>query len=134
MPDTSNHPRWLLRRTDQALAAAGVAAALALAIGWWFLQGGWSNRLIEIDEAQPLEARFEVDVNTAGCPELMQLPDIGPTLAHRIVESRETEGPFSSVDDLRRVRGIGPKKLEHIRPYVRIAPDDRGKASRSRSQ
>jgi competence protein ComEA len=52
----------------------------------------------------------------------MQLPGIGETLAHRIVETRETGGPFPSPDDLRRVRGIGPKKLEEIRPYLRPMP------------
>lgn len=50
------------------------------------------------------------------------LPNIGETLARRIVESREAEGPFAEVDDLQRVRGIGPRTLEQLRPYLRPIP------------
>jgi len=112
----------LLRRADQAAVAALVTAALLATVGWWGSQGGWQGRLIEIDRAEPLTARFEVDINSADWPELLQLPGIGPTLAQRIVESRGTRGPFANHDDLRRVRGIGPKTLEQIRPYLRLLP------------
>ena len=123
MPDPSRHPRWLLRRADQVAVAALVAVALAAMGGWWIAQGGWGGRLIEIDRAEHLAARFQVDINAAEWPELMQLPGIGPTLAKRIVDSRRTAGPFADQDDLRRVRGIGPKTLEQIRPYLRPMPD-----------
>jgi len=122
MSDAPRSPRWLLRRADQAALAASVVVALAATIGWWAVQGGWRGRLIEIDRADPLSARFEVDINKADWPELMQLPGVGVTLAHRIVESRKTSGPFADQDDLRRVRGIGPKTLERIRPYLSPMP------------
>lgn len=115
-------PHWLLRRADQAAVAGLVLAGLAAAVGWWVWQGGPSGRLIEIDRAGPLEARFEVDINQAEWPELTQLPDIGETLARRIVESRQREGPFVDHEDLLRVRGIGPKTLEGLRPYLRPMP------------
>jgi competence protein ComEA len=122
MSDHSRHPRWLLRRADQvAVAALVMSAAVALA-GWWFAHGGWQGRLIEIDRADPLTVHFEVDINSADWPELLQLPGIGPTLAHRIVESRQMAGPFADNDALRRVRGIGPKTMEQIRPYLRPLP------------
>jgi competence protein ComEA len=60
-----------------------------------------------------------VDVNRAGLEELKTLPGIGPTLAARILEVRQQK-PFASVEDLRKVRGIGPKILEGLRPFVRI--------------
>lgn len=66
----------------------------------------------------PLTFEFRVDVNSASWPELSQLPRIGETLARRIVEEREQNGPFFSPDDLTRVRGIGPKTLEQILPYL----------------
>ncbi len=122
MSDPTRHPHWLLRRADQAAVAALVAAALAAMAGWWIAQGGWRGRLIEIDRAEQLTTRFEVDINAADWPELMQLPGIGETLARRIVESRKTSGPFASHDALRRVRGVGPKTLEQIRPYLRPIP------------
>ena len=122
MPDPSRDSRWLLRRADQAAVAALVAVALAAMFVWWTAQGGWGGRLIEIDRSESLTAHFEVDVNTADLPELMQLPGVGQTLAKRIVESRETAGPFVDQHDLRRVRGIGAKTLERIRPYLRPMP------------
>ena len=102
--------------------AALVAIALLATVGWWIAHGGWRGQLIEIDRSEPSTARFEVDINTADWPELMQLPGVGDTLAHRIVESRRTAGPFIDNDDLRRVRGIGAKTFEHIRPYLRPMP------------
>jgi len=96
---------------------------LVATVGWWLSQGGLSGRLIELETAEPRAAAFEVDVNEADWPELAQLPSIGPTLARRIVESRETDGLFFDHDELRRVKGIGPKTLEEIRPYLRPMPD-----------
>jgi competence ComEA-like helix-hairpin-helix protein len=128
MPDAAQqppqHPYWLLRRRDQAAVAALVVVALLAMAGWWIVQGGWSGRLTEVDRAEPLTARFEVDVNSADLPELMQLPGIGRKLAQQIVASRQSDGPFAVPGDLLRVDGIGPKKLEQIRPYLRFASGD----------
>lgn len=56
-----------------------------------------------------------VDINTAGVAELETLPGIGPATAAAIVEHREQQGPFATIDDLEAVRGIGPAKIEAIR-------------------
>lgn len=71
--------------------------------------------------AQPkkLESGKQIDVNTATVEELQQLPAIGPKLAERIVAER-TKKPFETIDDLRRVGGIGVKTLEKLRPHVVI--------------
>jgi len=122
MPAPPLPPRWLLRRADQTAVAALVVAALAAVIGWWTAHGGWRGGLLEIDQAQPLDARFAVDINSADWPELMQLPGIGRVLAQRIVDSRRTLGPFADHDALRRVPGIGPKTLQQIRPYLLPVP------------
>ncbi len=71
----------------------------------------------------PPEAEAEptaVDLNTATAEELDQLPEIGPTLAQRIVDYRQRFGPFQSVDDLHAVPGLGAKRIEQIRPYVTV--------------
>jgi len=51
------------------------------------------------------------------------MPDIGEQLARRIVADRQQNGPFRDLADLRRVRGIGPKTLEGMRPYLLPVPD-----------
>lgn len=60
-----------------------------------------------------------VDLNTADEATLQTLPGVGPALARRIVEARN-EKPFRSVDDLTRVRGIGPATVRRLRGRVRV--------------
>jgi competence protein ComEA len=62
--------------------------------------------------------QFPINLNTATAEQLEAIPGIGPTLAQRIVEYRQTHGKFQSVDDLLEVQGIGQKRLENMRPYV----------------
>ncbi len=118
----SPRKRPLLRRADQVAVAALVLLSLAATGAWWMAQGGVRGRLIEIDRAARHPAQFRIDVNEADWPEISQLPGIGETLAKRIVETRNAEGPFADLDELRRVRGIGPRTLEQIRPYLRPVP------------
>jgi competence protein ComEA len=59
-----------------------------------------------------------VNINTATLTELEALPGIGPVSAQRIIDHRTERGPFSSVDQLVEVKGIGEKSLEKIRPLV----------------
>ena len=121
-PKAPTGPTWLLRRADQAGVAVLVLAALAGTTAWWVSQGGFRGRLIEVDRAQPRTAAFRVDINRADWPEFAQLPGIGETLGRRIVDSRQADGPFIDHDDLRRVRGIGPKTVERLRQYLRPMP------------
>lgn len=80
--------------------------------------------LVRWERAPRPSVRLWVDVNRADWPELTLLPNIGEALARRIVESREQDGPFRTSADLARVRGIGPKKLAEIRPFLEpLAPD-----------
>lgn len=62
--------------------------------------------------------QFPINLNTATAAQLEALPGVGPVLAQRIIEYRQTHGRFQSVDELLEVRGIGTKRLENIRPYV----------------
>jgi len=59
----------------------------------------------------------KLDINSAGEFELMRLPGVGPALAARIVLYR-ANAPFASIDDLRKVKGIGAKTLDAIRPFL----------------
>lgn len=120
-PPTQRSP-WL-RAADQGAAAALLAISLAF-IGWHhWQQGGLKGRLIEIEQAAPQPAQYWVDINTGEIPDFLLLPDIGESLARRIVEDRQANGPFADHRDLMRVRGIGPKTLERIQPYLRPMPE-----------
>ncbi|MGA2032428.1 MAG: helix-hairpin-helix domain-containing protein [Thermoguttaceae bacterium] len=126
MTSARNRPvrdwHWLLQRADQAVVAAIVLLCLIATFLWWVWQGGFRGRLIEVESAAARSADFQVDINQADWPELAELPGVGRALAERIVQSRRSQGPFLDCDDLRRVRGIGPKTLAAIRPYLRPMP------------
>jgi competence protein ComEA len=134
MPRPSASPRpfphWLLRRAEQSIVAILVAAGLVSMIGWWLYRGGATGRTVEIEKAPPQTALFQVDINKAQWPELATLPGVGRKLAERIVEFRVANGPFRDNDDLRRVRGVGPRTLESIRPYLQAAPSGQAVAAR----
>jgi competence protein ComEA len=59
-----------------------------------------------------------VNINTASEAELDRLPGVGPVTARKIIEYRNQVGGFKSVEQLMEVKGIGPKKLEKMRPMV----------------
>jgi competence protein ComEA len=76
-------------------------------------------------EAAPAKAKSEagsgaVDLNGASEAQLQEVPGIGPSLAKRIVEFRKENGPFKTVEDLLKVRGIGEKSFERLRPHVTV--------------
>jgi competence ComEA-like helix-hairpin-helix protein len=67
---------------------------------------------------EPLPAQGSLDLNRASVAELERLPHIGPALAKRIVTFREKNGKFISLRELKKVKGIGDKTFELIKPYL----------------
>jgi competence protein ComEA len=63
-----------------------------------------------------------IDLNTAGIADLDALDGIGQSLAQRIVEYRTTNGPFQSIEDLQKVKGIGPALFAKIAPSITVGP------------
>jgi len=64
----------------------------------------------------------QIDVNRATAAELEALPGVGPKLAQAIVEDRTANGLFRTPEDLLRVKGIGPAKLEKMKEMILIRP------------
>ena len=59
-----------------------------------------------------------VNINTASAAELVSLPGVGEATAAKIIASRDSEGPFQAIEDLKRVSGIGDKKYEALKDLI----------------
>ena len=77
------------------------------------------KKVVSVGKIQPGE--LKVDINVASIQELQRLPRIGPVLAAAIVDARAAK-PFSTIEELNRVRGIGTKTLDGLRPFVVVQP------------
>jgi competence protein ComEA len=77
---------------------------------------------IMIAVAGPVGAEVEnrVDINTASAAELASLPGIGDSKAQAIIDHR-TADPFKTVEDLKKVKGIGDKTFESLRPQLMVS-------------
>jgi competence protein ComEA len=73
-----------------------------------------------IAPADPAATPTPVALNTATVAQLDELPGVGPATAAAIVAHRDANGPFASIEGLAEVRGIGPAKLEVLRPLVTL--------------
>jgi competence protein ComEA len=112
-------PTELLPRRSQPLIVAIVLAGLVGMAAWYVGQGGLSGGLVHHDAAPAATGGFTVNVNAAGLQELAQLPGLGPSMAQRIIDHRREHGPFTSLEQLLDVAGIGPATLEQMRPHLR---------------
>lgn len=79
-----------------------------------------SEKATTIDSQSIATPRFVVDVNQAPVHELEALPNVGIALATRIVDYRQTRGPFRELDDLLQVHGVGERTLQQLRPMLTV--------------
>jgi competence protein ComEA len=121
----ATHPRWRLLVGDRepvaardSLATNGSTAEPAAHAGPGMVDDSVA-RAPSARRGKPRPTR-PIDLNRAAAEEFHTLPGIGPVLARRIVDYRSAHGPFTSVEELRAVRGIGPKLFERLKPYVRV--------------
>jgi len=115
----------LVARREQVvlaiLAIALVAGAAFYAARHWRV----GDEALEV--VSPADGpAFRLNVNTTNWQTLSLVPGLGETLSRRIIEVRDSEfaGKFNTLDDLRKVRGIGPKSLEKLRPYLVLNDSD----------
>lgn len=119
-PPSSIPPSWLwLRQHDQALIAVCLAIFLGLCGYHWARLSGWGSVPLEIDRLPARRYDFRIDINVASWIEFSQIEGIGEITAKRIIADREANGPFREISGLLRVKGIGPKTLDKMRPFLR---------------
>ena len=109
--------RWL-RPGDQLVLLLVGSVVLMLMVVHWVRLSGWGVRPVEIERLPSRLLDYRVNINEATWVEWAQLEGLGPELSRRIVADRDENGPFSSVDDVRRVLGVGPKTIERLRPWL----------------
>ena len=126
---------WLYR-LQQRLAITRREGIAILTLTGLFL-AGWTVRHLQSQRTPPLEvaplaaadtgvvagiirAPGPININTASATHLQTLSGIGPALSQRIVDHRDTHSPFERVDDLQRVRGIGPKTVDALRSRITV--------------
>jgi len=107
-------PREPVARRASALESDAPRPGEPVVHGAAARHGSTRGRHARADDATPL------DVNLASAADFARLPGVGPALAARIVDIRAREGPFGSVDDLRRVRGVGDATLERVRSRLAV--------------
>jgi competence protein ComEA len=86
--------------------------------------GGQGTGPISLQSFDPPKIRvlaIPININTAKAEELDILPGVGPKMAQAIVAFREAHGRFSTLEDLQKVRGLGPKKIAALRPHITLA-------------
>jgi competence ComEA-like helix-hairpin-helix protein len=69
-------------------------------------------------DKNPIE-QLPMNINTSSAEAIARVPGLTPELAKAVVESREAKGPFASVEDLKRVKGIGDTELKKIKSYLK---------------
>ena len=95
-----------------AIAATVIAVASA---GLWLYRDARGT----VGSFGQAEGPLRVNINTATQEELESVPGIGPTRAAAIIAGR----PWSSVDDLERLTGVGPRQIEELRPFLKTEGD-----------
>jgi len=74
---------------------------------------------IEFDEKEINKSKItKVNINTAGALELIQIKNIGPVTAGRIINYREEYGPFRDPEDIKKIKGIGDKTYEQLKKQI----------------
>lgn len=111
--------KQVLKNSDSFVLLVLIGITL-LIVGSQLLMGS-SQQIETIELQKPLGEK--VNINTASLAELEQLEGIGPVLAARIIEYREAHGGFKSIEELKNVKGIGPKIFTKLKDKITVNHD-----------
>jgi competence protein ComEA len=128
--EQSRSALWL-RRADQWIVGLLVTTLLVLLTLQWARMSRWGSTPVELTSQKPREYHYSLDINKASWVEWAQLEGIGEKLARRIVDDRNERGQFRNPIEVGRVRGIGPKLLEKLLPFLHGGTEQPAESSSS---
>ena len=108
----------VLSDDNQLVVAVFLTLFLLFSVFYFWQRSVTNSGLIDFDDMPSRPAEFVVNINTAPWQEFALLPGIGPVLAKQIIEYRDQNGQFESLENLKEVRGIGEGKLTAMRHYL----------------
>ena len=117
VPKRGEKPHVITNRPQAGGVGGAAGAGGAAGVGGVGGAGGAAG----VGGATNGAASQQININLASVVELEQLPGVGPATAKAIVAYREKFGAFLKVEDLLKVRGIGPAKLSEILPRARVS-------------
>ncbi|MFL0247441.1 helix-hairpin-helix domain-containing protein [Candidatus Clostridium stratigraminis] len=110
--------------TDNAAPDTKLNLAKKLKDEDYFFVEGKSDNLPKLGNSEAIptnnKGSNKVNINTASAAELDTLPGIGPTTAQKIIDYREKNGQYTSIEDLKKIGGIGDKTLDKFRDNIDI--------------
>lgn len=104
------------------LSVTFISGALINAYKKWQQARKLASCPIGLNYSSPVLSDTLIDINTATAEQLDGLPGIGPILAQRIVAYREKRGGFKTINELRHINGIGPKRFAAIKDFITCKP------------
>jgi len=96
--------------------------ALGLILGLVFS----SALSLQVQQAQETSEK-KININTASSVELQKLPRVGPKVAQRIIDFRNQNGNFKSIEEIMKVRGIGEKIFKQIKDMITVGEEAKKK-------
>ncbi len=108
----------LTKQEQRVLSVLAIVIFLGAVLEYSFKKYPQLKDVINVVDTDTLYPK--VDINTASLEELVSLPYIGNYTAAQILEYRETHGPFTSLEQLKNVKGIRDKNYERFKDFLKL--------------